>query len=291
MAILIDGKQIAKQIRSDIKQKISELIAANRQVPGLAVVLVGDDPASEVYVRSKGKACDQLGMFSMTRKLPTEISESELLSIVRELNNDSRIHGILVQLPLPDHIDSDRIIQSIAPEKDVDGLHPFSIGLLASGKPRFIPCTPYGILKLLAAYDIKAAGKEIVVLGRSNLVGRPISNLLSLKTDYGNATVTTCHSRSHNLPDICRRADILIVAIGQKRFVTRDMVKDGAVVIDVGIHRLTEAEGGGLCGDVDFENVQQITTAITPVPGGVGPLTIAMLMQNTMQAYELSLQS
>ncbi|RQW00249.1 bifunctional 5,10-methylenetetrahydrofolate dehydrogenase/5,10-methenyltetrahydrofolate cyclohydrolase, partial [bacterium] len=237
---------------------------------------------------SKGKACEKLGMFSLNSRLAAASTEAEVIELIRNLNSDSRIHGILVQLPLPDLINTDRVIQSISPEKDVDGLHPFNIGLLVAGKPRFIPCTPYGILKLLAAYEISTAGKEVVVLGRSNLVGRPLSNLLSLKADYGNATVTICHSRSRDIPDICRRADILIVAIGKKRFVTRDMVKSGAVVIDVGIHRLSEEEGGGVCGDVDFDSVEKIASAITPVPGGVGPMTITMLMQNTLQACELA---
>jgi len=288
MAILIDGKQTAKKIRKEIKQKIDSLTSNNLQPPGLAVVLIGDDPASEVYVNSKSRTCNKLGIFSVTEKLPASSAEIEVISLIEKLNADSRIHGILVQLPLPDHIHSDRVIQSISPEKDVDGLHPFNIGLMASGKPRFIPCTPYGILKLLAAYDISTEGKEVVVLGRSNLVGRPVSNLLSLKTDYGNATVTICHSRSQNLPEICKRADILIVAIGKKKFVTQEMVKPGAAVIDVGIHRLPDEEGGGLCGDVDFDNVETIASAITPVPGGVGPMTIAMLMQNTLHSYELA---
>jgi methylenetetrahydrofolate dehydrogenase (NADP+) / methenyltetrahydrofolate cyclohydrolase len=284
MATIIDGKKTAADIHSEIKLEIDRLIVEGQQVPGLAVILVGDDPASEVYVASKGRACKKLGMHSVTEKLSANASENKVIELVNEFNNDPSIHGILVQLPLPGHINSDHVVESISPLKDVDGLHPFNIGLLASGKPRFIPCTPYGILQLLKRYSVSTEGKEVVVLGRSNLVGRPISNLLSLKTDYGNATVTTCHSRSRNIADICRRADILIVAIGQKKYVTRNMVKPGAVVIDVGIHRLNDEEGGGLCGDVNYEQVSDIASAITPVPGGVGPMTIAMLMANTLQS-------
>jgi methylenetetrahydrofolate dehydrogenase (NADP+)/methenyltetrahydrofolate cyclohydrolase len=284
MTTIIDGKKTAADIHGEIKLEIDRLIADGQQVPGLAVLLVGDDPASEVYVASKGRACKKLGMHSITEKLPANVSENEVIELVKRFNSDSSIHGILVQLPLPGHINSDHVVEAVSPLKDVDGLHPFNIGLLASGKPRFIPCTPYGILQLLKRYSISTDGKEVVVLGRSNLVGRPISNLLSLKTDYGNATVTTCHSRSRNIADICRRADILIVAIGQKKYVTRDMVKPRAVVIDVGIHRLSDEEGGGLCGDVDYKRVCDIASAITPVPGGVGPMTIAMLMANTLQS-------
>jgi methylenetetrahydrofolate dehydrogenase (NADP+)/methenyltetrahydrofolate cyclohydrolase len=288
MTTILDGKIVAATIQSEIKRRIDSFLAAGRQVPGLAVMLVGDNPASEVYVASKGRACKKLGMHSVTEKLPASVSEKDVIALVNHFNNDSSIHGILVQLPLPGHINSDCVLEAISPLKDVDGLHPFNIGLLASGRPRFIPCTPFGILQLLLRHSITTEGKEVVVLGRSNLVGRPISNLLSLKNNYGNATVTICHSRSRNIADISRRADILIAAIGQKKYVTRDMVKPGAVVIDVGIHRLSEEEGGGLCGDVDYDQVREIAFAITPVPGGVGPMTIAMLMANTLQARDLN---
>jgi methylenetetrahydrofolate dehydrogenase (NADP+)/methenyltetrahydrofolate cyclohydrolase len=287
MTQIIDGKAIAKTIRREVKQRIEQIKSSGGTVPGLAVILVGDDPASAVYVSSKARTCERLGMHSVTRHLPASATEAKVLSLVDEFNADSSIHGILVQLPLPSQIDSDRVVQRISPLKDVDGLHPFNIGLLASGNPRFIPCTPFGILKLLQHSNISTSGKEVVVLGRSNLVGRPIANLLSLKADYGNATVTICHSRSQNLATTCKRADILIVAIGKARFVTPDMIKPQAAVIDVGIHRLSEEQGGGLCGDVDFANVQSLTSAITPVPGGVGPMTIAMLMHNTLLAAEL----
>jgi methylenetetrahydrofolate dehydrogenase (NADP+)/methenyltetrahydrofolate cyclohydrolase len=284
MATLIDGKAIAKLIESETLDDISRLRNAHGIAPGLAVVLVGNDPASKVYVGMKGKTSLRLGMTSVTETRPADVEENELLALVTQLNHEPTIHGILVQLPLPKHIDTHKIIDTIDPKKDVDGLHPQNIGLLCAGRPRFIPCTPYGVVELLIRSKVSPRGKEVVVLGRSNLVGRPVANLLSSKTKYGDATVTVCHSRSSSLPEICRRADILISAIGQKKYVTADYIKPGAVVIDVGIHRLSEEEGGGLCGDVDFQSVAEVASMITPVPGGVGPMTIAMLMRNTVDA-------
>lgn len=286
MATLINGKAIAKQIESEIALDVENLRAEHGITPGLAVVLVGDNPASKIYVGMKGKSSQKLGMKSVTELLPAETTESELLSLVERLNADNSIHGILVQLPLPSHINSHRIIESIRPEKDVDGLHPFNIGMLCSGTPNIIPCTPYGIIQLLTRSKVQIAGKEVVVAGRSNLVGRPIANLLSTKAEYGDATVTICHSRTSNLPEVCRRADILIAAIGQKRMINRDYVKPGVVIIDVGTHKLSEEEGGKSCGDVDFNDVSEIASMITPVPGGVGPMTIAMLMKNTFEAAQ-----
>jgi len=291
MSIKIDGAAIGAQIQEQVKLRVKALQESAGVTPGLAVVLVGDDPASAVYVKAKGKACAKLGMLSETIHLSAETSDSELLDTIRRLNNDTRYHGILVQLPLPKHLDSDKVIDTIDPLKDVDGLHPANAGLLSLGRPRFIPCTPAGIIELLRATNVEVSGKHAVVLGRSNLVGRPIATLLSLKANPGDATVTICHSRSRDLKEQCRRADILIVAIGQPHFVTADMVKPGAVVIDVGIHRRSEAEGGGLCGDVRYDEVAPIASAVTPVPGGVGPMTIAMLMSNTLRAAELQLQN
>ncbi len=291
MPTIIDGKSIAAALQSDLKCNVARFVADTKTTPGLAVVLIGDDPASAVYVKSKGKACEKLGMYSETLKFPADVSRSQTLETIAKLNADEKIHGILVQLPLPKHLDADEVIEAIDPMKDVDGLHPANAGLVALGRPRFVPCTPAGIVELLRASSIKVSGQHAVVLGRSNLVGRPIATLLSTKGEMGDATVTICHSRSRDLPAITRSADILIVAIGQPNFVTREMVKPGAVVIDVGIHRKPESEGGGLCGDVQFDSVAEITSAITPVPGGVGPMTIVMLMSNTLKAAHLSVQS
>lgn len=287
MAIRIDGSAISAELQSEIKQRVGNFISQTGITPGLAVVLVGDDPASAVYVKSKGKACARLGMFSETFVMSADTTRSELLAKIAELNSDERFHGILVQLPLPKHLDADEVIDAISPLKDVDGLHPANAGLLSLGRPRFVPCTPAGIIELLRAANVKVSGQHAVVLGRSNLVGRPVATLLSTKGTMGDATVTICHSRSRNLASITASADILVVAIGQPNFVKPEMVKPGAVVIDVGIHRKPEAEGGGLCGDVQYESVSEIASAITPVPGGVGPMTIALLMSNTLKAAEL----
>jgi methylenetetrahydrofolate dehydrogenase (NADP+) / methenyltetrahydrofolate cyclohydrolase len=280
VAAIIDGKAIGKQIQAEVESDVKRLKAERGIVPGLAVVLVGEDPASKLYTGMKAKTCAKLGMYSVLQTLPADISETALLTIIDSLNADPAIHGILVQLPLPPHIDSHAILHRVDPRKDVDGLHPFNIGLLCSGEPRVIPCTPFGICELLVRSNVTIAGREVVILGRSNLVGRPLSVLLSTKGRFGDATVTVCHSRSLNLADVCRRADILVVAIGQREFVTAAMVKPGAVVIDVGTHPARN-ESEKMAGDVQFASVSEVASQITPVPGGVGPMTIAMLMRNS----------
>ncbi len=279
MAQIIDGKAIASEIRETIKNKIQNSL----QKPGLAVVLVGENPASKVYVSMKEVACEKAGLFSQKFKLDKSVSEQYLLDLVDNLNKDPKIHGILVQLPLPSHINENKIIQRISPEKDVDGFHPISQGNLFIGTNKFIPCTPKGIIKLIeSATTIE--GKNAVVIGRSNIVGKPVAQLLLQK----NATVTICHSRTQNIKEISKQADILVVAIGKPKFVNREYVKPGAVVIDVGVNRVDNDSEKGyyLCGDVDFEDVKDIASHITPVPGGVGPMTIAMLLQNTLEAFE-----
>ncbi len=271
----IDGKQIAKQIRQNIKQEIEDY----EKKPGLAVVLVGDNPASQIYVRHKEKACQGIGYYSEKIVLPKETTEHELLDLVEKLNNDDKLHGILVQLPLPDHIDEDKIIESINPKKDVDGFHALNMGNLLVGKDTIVSCTPKGVIELIKRTGIDISGKNAVVVGRSNIVGKPAAILLL----QNNATVTICHSRTKDLKKHCLEADILVVAVGRPNFITEDMVKKGAVVIDVGMNRL---ENGKLAGDVDYENVKEKASHITPVPGGVGPMTIAMLMQNTLECYK-----
>lgn len=283
MAEFINGKVIAAQIRREVEADIVTLSRTAGIRPGLAVVLVGEDPASLTYVSAKAKMCAKLGMHSVVERRPTDISELALLSLIDTLNANRDIHGILVQLPLSDHIDAATVILRIDPRKDVDGLHPLNAGLLATGSPRFIPCTPFGICELLHRSDVPICGSNVVILGRSNLVGRPLSILLSTKGPFGDATVTVCHSRSRDLPAITRGADILIAAIGQREFVHADMVKPGAVVVDVGIHPPRQS-GDSMSGDVHFATVSEIASKITPVPGGVGPMTIAMLMRNTTNA-------
>lgn len=277
MAEIISGKEVSQHIRGEVAKGTAELKEKTGITPGLAAVLVGDDPASEIYVRNKRKACTEAGMYSEEHKLPAETTEEELLALVDKLNNDPNIHGILVQLPLPDHIDDTKVLRSVSPDKDVDGFHPYNVGLLVEGNPRFISCTPHGIIKMLEYYDIDIKGKEAVVVGRSNIVGKPVAMLLL----HRHATVTVCHSRTQDLPGVTRRADILVAAIGRANFVTADMVKEGAVVIDVGINRNEE---GKLTGDVDFEPVSEKASYITPVPGGVGPMTISMLLWNTLES-------
>lgn len=277
MAEIISGKDVSQHIRGEVAKGTAELKEKTGITPGLAAVLVGDDPASEIYVRNKRKACTEAGMYSEEHKLPAETTEEELLALVDKLNNDPNIHGILVQLPLPDHIDDTKVLRSVSPDKDVDGFHPYNVGLLVEGNPRFISCTPHGIIKMLEYYDIDIKGKEAVVVGRSNIVGKPVAMLLL----HRHATVTVCHSRTQDLPGVTRRADILVAAIGRANFVTADMVKEGAVVIDVGINRNEE---GKLTGDVDFEPVSEKASYITPVPGGVGPMTISMLLWNTLES-------
>lgn len=274
MAELIDGKVVSQSVRDEVQELTSKLMDDTGIVPGLAAVLVGDDPASEIYVRNKRKACEKVGIYSEEHKLPAETTEEDLLALVNKLNDDPKIHGILVQLPLPDHINETTILRTVSPLKDVDGFHPYNVGLLVEGNPRFVSCTPAGIIRMLEYYNIDIKGKEVVVVGRSNIVGKPVSMLLL----HRHGTVTICHSRTKDLKEVANRADILVAAIGRADFITGDMVKDGAVVIDVGINR---KDDGKLTGDVDFDAVSEKASYITPVPGGVGPMTIAMLLYNT----------
>lgn len=276
MSIRIDGKQISQQIKDELKEKVKN---ENLDIT-LAVIQVGNDPASTVYVGNKKKACEYIGIRSLAYELPEETPEAELLELIEQLNKREDVNGILVQLPLPAHMDEDKVIQTISPKKDVDGFHPQSVGALSIGQPGFVSCTPAGIIQLLKRSGVEMDGKECVIVGRSNIVGKPMA-LLMLRE---NATVTICHSHTKDLKEVTKRADILIVAIGKPKFITREYVKEGAVVIDVGIHRGVEQK---LCGDVDYEDVAPITHAITPVPGGVGPMTIAMLMNNCVEAKGL----
>jgi len=284
VAELIDGKVVSQSVRDEVAELASKLKQDTGIVPGLAAVLVGDDPASEIYVRNKRKACEKVGIYSEEHKLPAETTEEQLLGLVNKLNEDTKIHGILVQLPLPGHIDETRILRTVSPLKDVDGFHPYNVGLLVEGNPRFVSCTPGGIIKMLDFYNIDIKGKEVVVVGRSNIVGKPVSILLL----HRHGTVTICHSRTKPLEEVTRRADILVAAIGRANFITADMVKDGAVVIDVGINR---KDDGKLTGDVDFEAVSEKASYITPVPGGVGPMTIAMLLYNTYLSAKSTAES
>ena len=276
MSIRIDGKQISAQIKDELKERVEK---ENLEVT-LAVIQVGNDPASTVYVGNKKKACEYIGIRSLAYELPEETPEEELLQLIKELNDRDDVNGILVQLPLPAHMDEDKVIQTISPKKDVDGVHPQSVGALSIGQPGFVSCTPAGVIQLLKRTGVEIDGKECVIVGRSNIVGKPMA-LLMLRE---NATVTVCHSHTKDLKEVTKRADILIVAIGKPKFITKEYVKDGAVVIDVGIHRGAD---GKLCGDVDYDDVAPITHAITPVPGGVGPMTIAMLMNNCVEAKGL----
>lgn len=279
MAQLIDGKTIATQIKEELKEKVAGLRAAGTEVT-LAVIQVGNDPASSVYVGNKKKACEYIGIRSLAYELPEETTEKELLELIEELNERKDVNGILVQLPLPKHIDEEKILNTISPLKDVDGFHPQNVGALCIGQPGFVSCTPAGIIQLLKRSGIEISGKECVVIGRSNIVGKPMALLLLRE----NGTVTITHSRTRDLKEVTRRADILVVAIGKPKMITADYVKEGAVVIDVGIHR---NENNKLCGDVDFESVEPLCSAITPVPGGVGPMTIAMLMNNCVESVAL----
>ncbi|UBM63113.1 bifunctional methylenetetrahydrofolate dehydrogenase/methenyltetrahydrofolate cyclohydrolase FolD [Candidatus Sulfidibacterium hydrothermale] len=292
--VIIDGRQVAADVKESIKKEVAQIIDRGEDGPHLAAVLVGNDPASETYVASKEKAAHAVGMMSSTYRYPADITEKELLEVIDYLNNDEEIDGFIVQLPLPPHIDEDKIIRHIHPAKDVDGFTPENVGKMVLGQPAFLSATPAGIMELLKYYKIPVAGKHVVVLGRSNIVGRPMSILLSQKSEDANATVTLCHSGTKNLEEITRSADILIVAIGKPQFVTADMVKEGAVVIDVGIHRLQDAtakKGYRLVGDVDFNEVAKKASFITPVPGGVGPMTIAMLLKNTLLAHKKEIYS
>ena len=277
MAIIIDGKRIAAEIKEELKQSTEAFKAIYGVTPCLAVIQVGDNPASTVYVNNKIKACQEIGFVSKSFHYSSTMTEQELINLIADLNYDDSVHGILVQLPLPEHFNEKNIIKVISPSKDVDAFHPYNVGCVMTGEASFLPCTPAGIMELLKRYNIEIAGKECVVVGRSNIVGKPISQLLL----HQNGTVTVCHSRTQSLAEHCRKADILICAIGKPKFFTADYIRPGAVVIDVGINR---DENGKLCGDVDFEAVKDIAGYITPVPGGCGPMTIAMLMQNTYTA-------
>jgi len=285
--IILSGKEVSASVYESLKDKIENL-RNNQIIPGLAVVLVGEDPASQVYVRSKTRTFNKLDLFTKTYKLPTETSQNELLELIEELNYDNTYHGILVQLPLPNHIESDKIIHSINPKKDVDGFHPENAGLLATGRPRFIPCTPKGIMRILEHYEIDLIGKHVVVVGRSNIVGRPISILTSMKMVGANATTTICHSGTPDIQHHTISADVVVVALGVPGFLDHDMIKVGAIVIDVGINRIDADNDKGyeLVGDADWSAVEDKASAATPVPGGVGPMTIAMLVENTIEAAE-----
>ena len=289
-AQIISGTEIAKQIREELKQEIDELKEKHNLIPGLATVLVGEDPASQVYVGQKEKTSLALGIYSERHDLPAETGQKELMSLINKLNKDPKIHGILVQLPLPKHINETEVLYAIDPKKDVDGFHPVNVGKLMIGEPDYLPCTPHGIQQLLIKSRVKIAGAEVVVLGRSNIVGKPIANILLQKREGANATVTVCHTGTKDISFHTKRADILIVAAGKPKAVTADMVKEGVVVIDVGVNRIGKtAEGKAiLAGDVDFDAVKEKASAITPVPGGVGPMTITMLMLNTVRAAKLA---
>lgn len=288
---IIDGKKVASDIRSELKEKILEYKADGKNIPGLVAILVGEDPASKIYVSSKAKACEEIGMRSKTEILPSSITENELLAIIKNYNSNNEFHGILVQLPLPKHIDENKVIESISPKKDVDGFHPESVGNLVIGKETFASCTPAGIQELLKRYKIDTEGKHVVVVGRSNIVGKPIANIMLQKQKYANSVVTICHSAAADLGYYTHQADILVAAIGKANYIKADMVKEGAVVIDVGINRVDAPEstkGYKIVGDVEFESVSPKTSFITPVPGGVGPMTIALLLSNTFKAFELN---
>ena len=278
-ATIMDGKKISALVRQDIAREVAALKAAG-VTPGLAVVIVGSDPASQIYVRNKHRACDEVGMYSEVIELPESTTEEELIALVHELNGREEIHGILCQAPLPKHINETTVIDNIRADKDVDAFHPVNVGKIMIGKFDFLPCTPAGIMELLSHYKIDVTGKECVVIGRSNIVGKPMAMLLL----HENGTVTICHSHTKNLKEICKTADILVVAVGKAKFVTGDMVKPGAVVIDVGMNR---DENGKLCGDVDYESAEAVAGYLTPVPGGVGPMTITMLMKNAVTAAKM----
>lgn len=293
MANILDGTALSKEIRSEVAESTLNLKTLHNLTPGLAAVLVGDDPASAVYVRNKGRACDEVGIFSEVFRLPKDTTQESVLDLVEDLNRDDRFHGILVQLPLPEQIDETTIIEHIAPSKDVDGIHPFNLGKLTQGIPEFIPGTPAGVQQLLVRNGYDPAGKHVVICGRSNIVGKPLATLLTQRSEGSNATVTVCHTRTNNITDFTKRADIVVAAIGRPKAITADMLKPGCIVIDVGINRVEDASrksGYRLIGDVDYENILPICEAITPVPGGVGPMTIAMLLVNTVKAAEKSIK-
>jgi len=292
-AKIISGNEIATRIRGELQKEIEELKNKHGVTPGLAVVLVGDNPASQVYVRNKNKSAHEIGIYSEQHNLDKSAPEAEVLALVEKLNKDPKIHGILVQLPLPEQIDEKKVLNLIDPDKDVDGFHPMNLGRLMVGEPMFLPCTPYGVLKMLEYSGVDPKGQHVVVVGRSNIVGKPVANMLVQKAAGADATVTICHSRTRDLPSVTRLGDILIAAIGRPEFVTAEMVKDGAVVIDVGINRVddpSKQKGFRLVGDVKFDEVAAKASAISPVPGGVGPMTITMLLYNTVQSARLHMK-
>jgi len=292
-AAVIDGRLVAKKIRTEVKKRVRRLRDAGHQ-PGLAAVLVGDNPASQTYVASKVRTCERLGIYSEVIRQPSSIAQDDLVELVQQLNRNGKIHGILVQSPLPDHIDELAVTLAIDPAKDVDGFHPHNVGLLQIGRPHLVPCTPFGIIKLLEYYEVPTTGREVVVVGRSNIVGKPIASLLMQKGPLADATVTVAHSRTRDLAQVTRRADVLIAAIGRAGFITADMVSEETVVIDVGINRVEDPaseRGYRLVGDVSYDEVAQKASMITPVPGGVGPMTIALLVSNTVKAAEAILAS
>jgi methylenetetrahydrofolate dehydrogenase (NADP+)/methenyltetrahydrofolate cyclohydrolase len=290
-AQIIDGKLIAAQMREELKQKVAAL-KTQGVTPGLAVILVGEDPASKSYVTAKEQACHDIGMYSSDNRIPATTTQQELLALIEKFNKDPKIHGILVQLPLPRHINEDAVLLAVDPKKDVDGFHPVNVGRMVVGQDAYLPCTPHGVIQLLIRSGVKLDGAEVVVVGRSNIVGKPVANMLIQKSPTGNATVTICHTRTKNLADHVRRADIIIAAAGRPNTITAEMVKPGAVVIDVGVNRVDDAtkkSGFRLVGDVDFDKVKEKASLITPVPGGVGPMTITMLLYNTVQSAEKTL--
>ncbi len=281
MALILDGKKLAQTMQAEIAAQVADFVAHKRVRPGLAAVLVGDNPASQIYVKNKRKACEAVGIESWLHQLPATTTQDELLHLITQLNTDPAISGILVQLPLPKGIDESVIIDAVSPMKDVDGFGPESLGLLTAGYPRFLPCTPSGVQQILVRNNIRIDGQHVVIVGRSNIVGKPLALMLMQKADGANATVTVCHSKSRDIAAMTKQADIVVVAIGQARFLKKDMIRPGAVVVDVGINRTAE---GKLVGDVDFAEVKDIASAITPVPGGIGPMTITMLLHNTLRA-------
>jgi methylenetetrahydrofolate dehydrogenase (NADP+)/methenyltetrahydrofolate cyclohydrolase len=281
MTRILDGKQLAQTMQAEIKDQVAELSHKSGIRPGLAAVIVGENPASQRYVRNKRRACEQVGMASWLHQLPAQTSQDDLLRLVAQLNQDAQVHGILVQLPLPKHIDEGAIIRAVLPLKDVDGFGPENLGLLIAGQPRYVACTPLGVQQLLVRNQVPIAGRHVVIVGRSNIVGKPLALLLMQKAQGADATVTVCHSRTPDVGALTRQADIIVMAIGQAHYLKRDMVRAGAVVIDVGMNQLAD---GKLAGDVDFAGVSEVAAAITPVPGGVGPMTITMLLHNTLRA-------
>jgi methylenetetrahydrofolate dehydrogenase (NADP+)/methenyltetrahydrofolate cyclohydrolase len=291
---IIDGKQLAANMRADIAKQVAQLKAEKGVTPGLGVILIGMDPASTSYVTAKEKACEEAGMFSLDVRVPAETTQAEALALVQQMNADPRIHGILVQLPLPKHIDEAAVINAIAPEKDVDGFTPINVGRMMIGETCFLPCTPHGIIQMLISAGVETSGKHAVVIGRSNIVGKPVAHLLMRKAKGGNATVTVCHTGTKDLASFTKQADILVVAAGRPATVTGDMIKPGAVVIDVGVNRVLDAtkkNGFRLVGDVDFDSAKAVASLITPVPGGVGPMTITMLLYNTLESAQRSCQA